>query len=89
MNDQVDNVIAGDVESPILVVKCQRQSGNVTVRQESITPFVGIEVIQAPDNRILDNRPVVIHGKWGLQRVRVGKNADHDNQKNCRKNLFI
>ena len=89
MNNQVHNVITGDVEAPILVVKGKRQSGNVAVRQEIITFGIGKEIIQAPDNRILDNRPVVIHGKRGLKRVRVDNDAYDDNQKDCKKIFFI
>ena len=55
VNEQVDRVKTGDVETPEVVIEGKGQIGDVSVRQECISATIGIEVIQAFDNPILGN----------------------------------
>ena len=75
VNEQVDRMKAGDVETPEVVIESKGQENDKSVRYEFITCTIDIEIIQTFDNIILDNRTFVIENEGNLERIGINDDA--------------
>ena len=81
MDDQIDHVIAGDVEPSEMKIESQGQEAH---KPDIVPRIIGEELIQVFNELILGNPEMVIQNEGDLKGVGINNDAGQQDKQNCR-----